>query len=213
MDVYVPNPITKFELPIIWLMLHICHALLIGSYPSRDISGFGKYMLIRARKRGWWWLCKCVWVVLCVLVYFSIIYAVALAFAVFSNGLTIKNTSDIFQVLFGMDTTALTCRNFFIYVIILPFLVSITISLLQALLSFFMRPILSFLTVIVLMVSSAYFFTPLLIGNSSMLLRSAAVIPNGIMGTTSIVIQIILIGLFAVIGYIRLEKYDILGSK
>jgi hypothetical protein len=209
MEVYIPSPDNKFSIPFTWLIINVYIAFLVGYYPMRDLSGLGKYMLLCSRKRRDWWIGKCIWTVSTVLAFYAIGYGVMLFSTLYHSGSLGSFQLSGFSVL---GASPLSSMDLIVYVMLLPILTSITFSMLQLVLSLFFKPMMSFLAIIILIVASAYFFTPFLIGNSSMLLRSAAVLDNGIPSQVSFAIEAVLILGCLFIGGMKFKRYDILDK-
>lgn len=211
MEVYVPAPDKPFEVPAIWMLMNLFLAFIIVSYPSKDLNGYGQHMLLHARSRLQWWAGKCIWNVCCVIVFYLIGLAVILLFTVFAGGkVSFQASGDICGQLseFHADKVA----GFYLMrtVLVLPVLTSLALSLLQMALEFLFRPILSYAIILTVLVASAYYCTPFLLGNESMLLRSKAAMPDGIPFSLSVVIDGAVILAAPVLGYLRFRKSDLL---
>ena len=77
-------------------------------------------------------------------------------------------------------------------------------------LSFILSPIYSFFIVICYLIASAYYCSPALIGNFSMIIRNQLFEPNGSNNLTAIIINISLIVIIILIGLFYFRKHDIL---
>lgn len=80
--------------------------------------------------------------------------------------------------------------------LILPLLVSITLGLLQMLLSFIFSPIIGYMLSIVILVVSVYKESPLLIGNYSMMARNKLFMGDGVDLAAGVVLHIFFLPLF-----------------
>ena len=92
-----------------------------------------------------------------------------------------------------------------------PVFVSVGINLLQMVVALFIKPMFGFLVTAFLMISSAYFTSPYLIGNYAMPMRYDVVIIDGVSASAGILISVILALAVVVIGSIRFHRYDILS--
>jgi hypothetical protein len=204
MSIYIPDTRNTFSIPFSWLIINVYIAYLVGYYPMRDLSGFGKYILLSSKDRRNWWIGKFTWSALIVIAYYLIAYISIFIVSLFFSEFSISTTESLIS---------LTLQEMILYSIVIPMLTSIALSTFQLTLNLYFKPLICFLIIVVLIVSSAYFYTPFLIGNCSMLLRSASGMDNGIIWSTSLLIELTLvIGCFFV-GYTRFKKYDILDKS
>lgn len=212
MEVYIPSPDKKFEIPVLWLSMNLYVSFLIGDYPLKDIQGFGQQILIRSNGRGQWWFSKCLWNLCSVFLFYCIGNLVILLFALIFSNASISPTeaSSIFS---SVDISQLIGHTWIFFVFAMPFFISTTLSLLQMTLEFVIRPVFSYAAAVTIFVLSGYFFTPWLIGNNSMLLRSEIVLKNGIPFAKAVLWAISLMVLIMVIGYFLFQRYDILAKK
>ena len=212
MEVYIPSPDKKFEIPIIWLAMNLYVSFIIGDYPLKDIQGFGQQILIRSNHRGQWWFSKCLWNLCSVFLFYLIGNLVILLFALTFSTVSISPT-EISSVFSAVDINQLIGHTWMLFVFVMPFLISITLSLLQMTLEFVTKPVFSYAMAVTILVLSGYFFTPWLIGSNSMLLRSKIVSANGIPFAKAALGAIFLMVLIIVIGYFLFKKYDVLAKK
>lgn len=211
MEVYVPAPDKPFEVPAIWMLMNLFLAFIIVSYPSKDLNGYGQHMLLHARSRLQWWAGKCIWNVCCVIVFYLIGFAVILLFTVFAGGkVSFQASGEICQQISQFHADNVAGSYLMRTVLVLPILTSLALSLLQMALEFLFRPILSYAIILTVLVASAYYCTPFLLGNESMLLRSKAAMPDGIPFSLSVVIDGAVILAAPVLGYLRFRKSDLL---
>ena len=91
----------------------------------------------------------------------------------------------------------------------LPVIASIAASLMQMMLSFVLSPIYSFIITIGYYVISAYYCSPFLIGNYSMMLRNASLNNGSIESLFAVAICSILCIASIIIGIAHIDKIDI----
>ena len=65
---FVPN--------LVWLLLHLYLACLIGSYPQRDLLEIGVQLWPRCGSRCAWWISKCIWTAVSCLLFYLLILGV-----------------------------------------------------------------------------------------------------------------------------------------
>ena len=96
---------------------------------------------------------------------------------------------------------------------LLPLLVTMSMSLVQMLLCLVIRPTFSYILSVIVMISSAYYLSPALLGNYAMALRSDKVVTNGVPLTLGIVYSLVLIVLSVVLGSFIFQKTNILSKE
>ncbi|MCI8669017.1 MAG: hypothetical protein HFI34_05790 [Lachnospiraceae bacterium] len=212
MDKYVPESGNYFIFPIRWMVVFLMISFITLSYPYKDMQGFGRQILIRTRGRTIWWLSKCIWNIFSVLIYHSVIFGIAALFGIaVGSGITGKINKDLQYEVFQIagDSLLSDDMSWPFVIILLPVLISLSINLLQMTLSLFIKPIFSFLIAAFLMISSAYFTSPYLIGNYAMSMRYDMVIEDGVSVTAGLVVAFVLMILSVGTGMIRFRRYDI----
>ena len=212
MDKYVPESGNSFIFPIRWMVVFLMISLIMLSYPYKDIQGFGRQIIIRTRGRTIWWLSKCVWNILSVLIYHSLIFSIAALFGIAAgSGISGEINKDLqYEVFQIAGDSALSDDTPWPFVIILlPVLVSLCISLLQMTLTLFFKPVFSFFVTAFLLISSSYFTSPYLIGNYAMSMRYDMVIKDGVCITAGLAVSFVLIIVSVGAGMIRFRRYDI----
>lgn len=75
------NQHQPFEVPVLFLLINILLAVLIGGYAAGELHGTGLNKLVRCRRRSDWWICKCIWNVISVLGYYAALIAGAVTAA------------------------------------------------------------------------------------------------------------------------------------
>ncbi|MCD8380442.1 MAG: hypothetical protein LUC95_09065 [Lachnospiraceae bacterium] len=201
----------EFEVPILWFTINLYLAYLIGKYPKEDLCRSGVNVLLKAKSRLKWYLSKAVWCIMTVVIYYGIIYFVILGFCVYTG------TDLALQVHFSGNSAFLlySDREDISYwtLFLLPILCSAAISLMQMTVTFLTDVVYGFLTVAVLLIASAYLYTPVLIGNLSMLERCEYFQSDGINLTVSYLLCIAWAIISVLAGGKYFEKYDILGDN
>lgn len=213
MDSYTLDSGSPFRFPIRWLVVFLSIAFLTLNYPYRDMHTYGQQILIRTKGRTEWWLSKCSWNFLSVLVYHGLIFLTALLFCAFTKS-KITGTINkellylVFQTAPSHRTPATATWTF--PMLLSPVFVSAGICLLQMTATLFIQPTFGFLVTTFLMITSVYFTSPCLIGNYAMPMRYDAVITGGVSARAGIFLSFLLAFAAVVIGNIRFHRYDIL---
>lgn len=215
MDKYVPEPSNHFIFPVRWVVVFLSLSFITLNYPYKDMQGFGQQILVRTKGRTVWWLSKCGWNILSVLMYHCLFLGVAALFCfAVQSGFSREINKDLQYVVFEIDRVSIMPGDapWPFVILVLPVLISMGINLVQMTLSLFIKPIFSFFVVAFLMSSSAYFTSPYLIGNYAMPVRYDMVIKDGVSIAAGIAVSFALIIVSVGIGIIRFHRYDILNE-
>lgn len=212
MEPYDPESNEPFRVPYIWLFFHLYMAYLIGNYPQRDLSGVGAQILMRLQSRKIWWVSKCLWNLTSVLIYYFLIFSVVFLFSLCSGSLSVTTNAEIQNMLTGVNAAAFSRRSLICYVFLLPILTSMAVSMFQMVLSFLIRPVFSFVCIVMLYIISAYYFW-FPYGNYTMLLRSAPVLgTDGYAFSEALIAGAVLLVLSVGVGAVYFSHYPILGT-
>ena len=118
------------------------------------------------------------------------------------------------NMLFEMyDVRLLHPENLTAAILLMPPLMMIALCLVQMAVSLFIRPIFSYVLTVAIMLSSAYYLSPLLPGNYAMPVRSAEMIEGGVTLRSGCATCVLLIALSVLTGMIRFRRYDIFGRE
>jgi len=204
--------INKFQIPAFFLLTNFYLSYIIGKYPFKDLKGFGIQILLRSKKRSNWWFSKCIWCMFNVVSMYIIAYTIFLFFILKTGHFTFLNNPAINMSVSEVDSSRFKELDLFLVVYILPITTSVALSLLQMLISLFTKPIIGNITIICLIVFSAYYCKFFLIGNFLMILRNECVISNaGVNTKTSLIINAIISISCIIIGTNKFKKIDMLN--
>ena len=96
---------------------------------------------------------------------------------------------------------------------VLPMMTSLNMSFIQMLLSLWIKPTLSFVFVMSYMTISAYWATPVMIGNYSMILRFSPIVTGGIRPSTALWMEGIVFFLFVLASRVLMRRYDFIDKN
>lgn len=213
MKLYSPNMDGQYLLPAVWMFNQVMIALIVGYYPVRDLNGYGKNTLLRTQSRSRWLLSKLVWIVCMVIAYYIVIYSASFIFALFTgNSLSFMPGEYITRLFYDIDLQDIYVENFVIFIITMPMLTSIVASIVQVMMSYIISPFISFLAIIVVMLSSTYISNPALIGNASMVIRSRFATPVGFTVEETVLYLAIYLISALIIGFVYFGNKDILNK-
>lgn len=215
MEIYdLSNRENSFRIPVAWLMINIYITYLVSYYPFKDLQGFGQHILLYSKNRSQWWLSKCIWNITTVLSFYLMGYVVIFIFAFFTGNVSLRTTLEINSLISNVNTSGFNKTDVLTISILLPLLTSVAISLFQMLISLLSKPVFGFIIVIVILVLSAYWCHPLLIGNYLMLLRNnVVVLEEGLTFFTGISMAVSLILFSFITGFKVIKNLDVLNSK
>lgn len=189
---YVAGGQREFALPITWLLYHLYALFMVCSYPNNDLKGYGRAVLLSSGSRLGWWLSKCLWTASNEMMFWAVTLLLLMAATA------------------GDSATASGPASIGVSALFLPLAVLISLSLLQMALSLLINPTISFFLSVVYLVITAYWDSPLLIGNYDMMARvldGNASVPFGFALAASISVTAI------VAGFLIWRKKDILQQK
>lgn len=214
MKEFIPDYEMGFQLPIVWILVFFVLPFILLNYPLKDMNGIGQQILIRSTKKIFWWLSKCCWTILGTLVYHLIMQMTGLVMcSIFRLDITYSIHMDFVKAAFEVGHQEVcNISGLFISTVILPIFVSVSINMLQMTLSLFIKPMFSFLFIAIMLLSSAYLLSPLLIGNYAMIFRYTWILKNGVSVETGYKISLILLFISMGVGTIKFRFYDVLEN-
>ena len=212
---YIPSPNDPFQIPYLWLINHLLILYFTLHYASDDLSGVGQQMIYRAGGRIKWWVSKCIWNFTSVVSYYFISFTVIITYSLIKeNAIKLSFSSFMRDIIyFGPKDLGLETWDIVLEVSLMPFLVTLALSILQMALSLVFKPAFAFIFSSVMLISSAYYMTPFLIGNFSMAVRSDKVVSNGVNLTDGIIATLVMIALGIIIGILAIRRYNILSKE
>ena len=212
---YIPLPNETFVVPHLWILNHLLILYFTLHYASDDLSGVGQQMIYRAGGRIKWWISKCIWNFVSVISYYLVSFSVITVFCLL-RGCDMSLTFSSFMrniMYFGPKDLGLETWDIALEVSLMPFLVTLALSIFQMALSLVFKPAFAFIFSSVMLISSAYYLTPYLIGNFAMAVRSSKVVSNGVNLTDGIIATLVMIALGVIIGILAIRRHNILSKE
>jgi hypothetical protein len=203
---------STFQFPAYWFLFHGYLFFLIGFYPVSELYLGNGQASIRSRSRNIWIVSKLISVFLNIAWYYGCFLLLLLMGNLFHGGEIVPANGII-----GLSGVAIFDKSgleLFAAFILLPLLVSVALGSVQVLMSLFLNPVLSFMTVIGYLIASVFWMNPLLIGNFTMLYRQ-----DWISGGSTISVMAgigLCLGLTAAVfglGVILFQRKDILPTE
>lgn len=211
---YIPEPGNAFVFPAIWMILFLLGSFLVLHYPLQDLHSVGTQILIRTKGRSSWWLSKCCWNVIASFTYHGmILLTLILLCAVFQVPFRWELTTSAITSMFGLFVDEVPTGGVPYLVLVLPIVLVLSLNLFQMFLTLFMKPIFSFLCSSAMFLVSAYWMSPIALGNYGMVLRMNWATEGGVDPEKGILIFLV-IGMVSVVGgLIRFRRMDIINEQ
>lgn len=201
-------------LPFAWLAIILLILYFTLNYPYKDLEGIGKHILILSGGRRRWWVAKCFWVCLNVLLYFLIWLAVAVFWVLMTKGNFDFAVSPELPAILGFEQRIVIQPPWNVSeVITTTVLVVIALCLLQMLVSLCTRPVLAFMVSITILLFSTYFTSPFLMGNYLMAARSQTFVFFGVNWASGALASIGIMLIVVVLGGWLFGRMDIRGRE
>ncbi len=214
MDIYTPDLGNPFRFLVRWSAVFLSAAFITLNYPYNDMHTYGQQILIRTKGRTEWWLSKCSWNIISVLVYHGMIFLTVISFCIFAElNVTGAVNKELLYTVFQTAAYHMTpgAAVWTFTMPLTPVFVSVGMNLMQMAAALFIKPVFGFLVTVFLMITSAYFTMPCFIGNYAMSMRLDVMITDGVNASAGILISAILAAAAIVIGIIRFNRYDIIS--
>lgn len=198
-----------------WLVMSVTPAFLVYSYAASELEGMGLHFLLKEGSRKIWWLGKCVWNCISVLIMYVITYGILFVKMLiegqdFASVFTVHKDicREVVEINIVPDAEAM------MFLVLIPICIYAGMSLLQMALSLILNPAVSFLFVVTVYVVSAYASLPFLPGGYTMVKRwNIAGLGGGLNPQTGILIAVIMGTLGVIGGLLYLKKMDIYGKE
>ena len=155
--------VSGFQFPFSWLLINTFIIYALGDYFYKDIKENGKYLLIRVKKMKLIYIAKIIWSITMINLYYCILIIIAgVLGALFSNGSYEYMNPNYLKI---------STFNLIGYIFVLYTLTTISLVIFFITLTMKVKPVYSFLIVVVLYTSSLFVDSKLFIGQHSLLIR------------------------------------------
>ena len=210
---YIPNPAEPFQFPARWMVWFMSLLFFLSSYAYNDMQTLGIQILTRSGSRRVWWLSKTLWCFFGTLVFHAVLWlTVCIGCLATKAELSLTLHTDIICRLFQTFSTGTAIGEIQISLLalLLPAVVSFSLCLCQMTLSLFIKPTLSFLTMAVAAILSAYLFSPVLLCNYAMPIRTEWFMSNGVNVHTGYVYAASFVLFLIALGATIFDSYDMI---
>lgn len=209
-ELFITEKIDELEIPIAWMAMQFFCSFLIFDYVYYDLKGVGRNVLIKSKSKFKWWFSKCICTCTMVISVYGILFVSSLVVTLFSSGDSKELHMKLIGTICELEGNYEANKDMMVYLILVPLIVSISISLFQMLVSQWVKPVLSMVVIMSVSVFSVYSNSKLLWGNWSMILRSDLCVADGVPGPTAVILALILGVIGSVVGGIAFCKRDVI---
>ena len=209
----IVNSLFIFTFPSIWILVFLVLLLLTLQYPYEDLMGFGKTIIILSKKTHYWWMSKCIWVIVSVVLYFSIAFICYSVKAIILGAEPSLNIGTYYPYFRFTSADFITEPPWNIVPtlsMVIP--VGIGLCLIQLTTSLITSRLYSYLLSSAFLIASAYMQHEILFPNVSMFARSINAVTNGQYAILELIVIAWFSSMSILAGYIYLDKADIINK-
>lgn len=213
-DLYIFDLDRPFAIPFQWLLLILLAIYINFDLTEESSAGLNVQLLLRAGDKKQYWLSKILCITISTSLYFMLGVIVTLGCGSALGGVSSLEIDNL--ILNVMNLSSMVPREAtspaFIPTLLMVWFAILTITLLQQLISLFIKPIGSFLVIAVFLFLSAYFMKPFFFGNYAMIIRNALLCEGGVDAAEGILI-LSLVSLASIAGgCVVYDRKDILSK-
>lgn len=198
------------NIAINWIVFHALLFSSIGFYLIDDLKKSATQIILRTKSRTLWWTSKIIWCTVLVVSYYLLFFICAVLCGFFSGNMTFSLSDEIVSELYEITLQGVSVGKTIFTIIVLPMIVSISFAIVNAFISLIVKPIISLILVVCYLVVSAFYESPILLFNYSMVLRNNFDGVNGVSNQNGVLISIVLLLICFTIGIKVIKKKDIL---
>ncbi len=202
-----------FLFPALWIFFFLLLLFYTLRYPTQNLDGIGKNMLILSQNRKTWWFSKVLWCCCFVLTYFAAFYFTAWLASLLLGGQPTLQVSEYVPT--ALDAGMYVKNppwNILPGLVLVPCM-ACGLALFQMFLSICVKPIFAYVVSCILLLSSAYFASPFLIGNFAMIFRTNIFVEEGYPVLWGFIASAAVLLISIAVGYIRMKYMDILPRE
>ena len=213
-DLYIFDLDRPFAIPFQWLLLILLAIYINFDLTEESSAGVNVQLLLRAGDKKQYWLSKILCITISTSLYFVLGVIVTLGCGSALGGVSSLEIDNL--ILNVMNLSSMVPREAtspaFIPTLLMVWFAILTITLLQQLISLFIKPIGSFLVMAVFLFLSAYFMKPFFFGNYAMMIRNALLCEGGV-DTAEGILILSLVSLASIAGgCVVYDRKDILSK-
>jgi len=196
----------KFLIPNgYWIALNMFLAIIVGDFSVQQLSGVGQQVIMRMKKRSNWWISKCIWCAACVIFYYMVILSVIFVISMLTGGMGPAHIEVVDSLSKTTVVGNMTAKGMFLN-IVLMILTSISVSLVQLVLSLLFSSVIGYIYVAAILVVAMESINSFVLGNYLMMIRMYS---GKIVGQIGVMIDLVLIISAILLGGYVICKKDI----
>lgn len=207
----------NIRLPILWLMVMGGCLFLNLDYLLGDLTLSGQQVIVRSGNRRSWYLSKCLWNLCATALYLTIGYVTVLLFTLLvGDKATWESTAELAPFVFREVVFAplgLTAGQGALLTLLLPLITLAALSMLEMTLCLLVRPVISFLICMLLLVVAVFWDSPLALGIGAMTYRSEWIMPGGIHAGPAALVALVVIAACIIVGCRCFQYTDLIGLE
>lgn len=201
-------------LPVNWVLIHIYITYLIGSYCYDDLSEDSAHIIVKMGHRRDIWISKVIWMIATVIAFYLILLAIIFVFSMTMFEISFEWSNFSSESILGTIQSNYSSIQFILLTISIYMLSSITMSILQMLISFILKPTYIYLINISILVISLYLKQFVIPIQGSLILRQNIFDSMySINPVNTIVYNLVVFISIFIIGSVYIRKFDMLVSQ
>ncbi|EQB86312.1 hypothetical protein J2Z44_002495 [Clostridium punense] len=158
---------TALDIPINWLIINVFVIFILGDFISENLKRDSNYILLRSKKILLYWLSKCTWIVVNVLLIYLVVMGLTYLLGGVSLGFNLESSKFIKEVLV-MEVPHL---NILMWLVITYIFTSLALVLFQAIISIALNSRYAFLATTIILTMPIWWNNKFLVAIHSMILR------------------------------------------
>ncbi len=202
---------------IVWLIIQLGCLFFTLEYPTRDLNIFGQQVIVRCGSRVKWWLSKCVWLSLSVLIYYFVgvlVTTVAGTFFEVRMSLEIQQGNMMSILNFcNVGFNQYTGWQSVFILIIMPYLSMLALNLFCLIISLLLNQVFSMMAGLFMLLVVSSRMSPFIVTNFSMLQRCSYFYSEGLDYSIGIVYVLAMIAGCVIIGAMAILYVDLIEPK
>lgn len=203
-----------YVIPVLWIIIQVMIAYIVGYYAITDLNRYGQQILLRSVSRVKWWVSKIIWNVLMVFMMYAFLYFATFTTACLSG---VKCewilTEDIVREACNIDMLNGNQREILVILMVMPVLVSMTLSVFQMTIALIFSPIIGFISSQSIVFLSTIYEFKWLISNYAMLSHNRITCSSNIDYKEGLIICLVVFVISLVVGMVYFSNCNILPKN
>lgn len=212
---FIPENMLKiYQIPVMWLMIQIMIAYVVGYYAITDLHRYGQHVLLRSSSRLKWLGSKIIWNMFTVILMYLIVFGITFLNGYISGAeFKWKLTEEICVGVCNLNFIPDSRNVVYIFLFVMPLIISLAISVLQMVIALITSPIIGFVVSQSITFLGTIYTTKAIISNYAMLSHSKYTCYSDIEYFEGIVIGFMVIVISILVGGVYFNHCDILPKN